>query len=480
MAIPNNKPQGATGAAATKPLWRIFLAFLAPMILSNFLQSLSGTVNGIFIGQMLGVKALAAVTVMFPVLFFFIAFIIGLGAGASVLIGQAWGAQNVERVQAVVGTALTAGVLFGVLIALSGFLFADDLMRALGTPADILADATAYAHVMALAVPGLFLFLLITSMLRGVGDTISPLMTLMVSTAVGLIVTPALIRGWGGLPQLGIASSAWGTMAAYVVALLWLGIRLLNRPYRGKTHPMAPNAALLQHLRIEPGVLKSILKIGVPTGLQMVVVALSELAILKLVNGFGSDATAAYGAVNNIINYVQFPAISIAITCSVLGAQNIGAFYAGPNTSNAAGPSLHKRLGAIVRMGLQMNLAITGGLVLLGYLLSRSIIGLFTHDQGVINLAQGLLHIMLWSLLVLGMAGALSGVMRASGSVIAPTVISVGSILLVQIPVANLLAQHVGLSGIWFSYPAVFLTMLGLQTTYYRLVWKKKPIQRLI
>ena len=302
----------------------------------------------------------------------------------------------------------------------------------------------------------------------------------MVSTTVGLIVTPALIRGWGGLPQLGIASSAWGTIAAYAVALLWLGYRLLTKPYRGKTHPMAPNAVLLQHLRIETGVLKGILKIGVPTGLQMVVVALSELAILKLVNGFGSDATAAYGAVNNIINYVQFPAISIAITCSVLGAQNIGAFYAGQNKATTPGPSLHQRLGAIVRTGLQMNLAITGGLVLLGYLLSRSIIGLFTHDQGVMDLAQGLLHIMLWSLLVLGMAGALSGVMRASGSVIAPTVISVGSILLIQIPVANLLAHHVGLPGIWFSYPAVFLSMLGLQTAYYRLVWNKQPIKRLI
>ena len=485
-ALPSPAHPAADSVAkpVAKPLWRIFLAFLVPMILSNFLQSLSGTVNGIFIGQMLGVKALAAVTVMFPVLFFFIAFIIGLGAGASVLIGQAWGAQKVERVQAVVGTALTAGVLFGLLVALCGFLFADNLMRALGTPADILADATAYAHVMALAVPGLFLFLLITSMLRGVGDTLSPLMTLLVSTGVGLIVTPALIRGWGGLPQLGIASSAWGTMVAYAVALLWLGIRLLNKPYRGKTHPMAPNAALLRHLRIEPDVLKGILQIGVPTGLQMVVVALSELAILKLVNGFGSDATAAYGAVNNIINYVQFPAISIAITCSVLGAQSIGAFYATQNRAGAAniqaGPGLHARLGAIVRTGLQMNLAITGGLVLLGYLLSRSIIGLFTHDQGVINLAQELLHIMLWSLLVLGMAGALSGVMRASGSVIAPTLISVGSILLIQIPVANLLARHVGLHGIWFSYPAVFLAMLGLQAAYYRLVWKKKPIQRLI
>lgn len=149
-----------------------------------------GTVNGIYIGQMLGVKALAAVTVMFPVLFFLIAFIISLGAGVSVLIGEAWGAKNVERVQAVVGTAL--------------------------------------------------------------------------------------IRGWGGLPQLGIARSARDTMVAYFVALLWLGTRLLKKPDRGQNHPMAPNAALLAHLCIEPILLKGILKIGIPIGLHMVVIALAN------------------------------------------------------------------------------------------------------------------------------------------------------------------------------------------------------------
>lgn len=134
-------------------------------------------------------------------------------------------------------------------------------------------------------------------------------------------------------------------------------------------------------------------------------------------------------------------------------------------------------LGAIVRTGLAMNLVITGSLVLLGYLFSRYVVSLFTHDQGVIELAQALLHTMLWSLLMLGTAGALSDVMR--GSVLVPSAISIGSILPVQIPVANLLAKQVGLGGIWFSYPAVYMTMLVLQTAYYRLVWKKKGNQKI-
>lgn len=96
-----------------RPLWQIYLIFLAPMVLSNFLQSFSGTLNGIYVGQMLGTQALAAVSGMFPIVFFFIALVIGLGAGASVLIGQAWGAQETALVKMITGATLTLGALVG-------------------------------------------------------------------------------------------------------------------------------------------------------------------------------------------------------------------------------------------------------------------------------------------------------------------------------------------------------------------------------
>ena len=104
-------------AGATRPLWRTYLAFLGPMVLANILQSLSGSVNAVYIGQMLGTAALAAVAGMFPVVFFFIALVIGVGAGASVLIGQAWGAREPRKAKAIAGTALALGGLIGLGIA---------------------------------------------------------------------------------------------------------------------------------------------------------------------------------------------------------------------------------------------------------------------------------------------------------------------------------------------------------------------------
>jgi putative MATE family efflux protein len=445
-----------------KPLWRTYLAFLAPMMLANILQALSGTINNIYLGQMIGVHALAAASVSFPLVFFFIAFIIGLGAGASVLIGQAYGARQHEKVKAIAGTALTVALAGGLAVALFGGVFTRPLLVLLGTPPDILADAVSYARIMLIAMPGLFVFLLMTSMMRGVGDTVTPLYALGLSTAVGLLVTPALIRGWFGLPQMGVASGACAAVLSFVLALAWLAWYM-----RRRHHALAPDAVLIRHLWIDWEILKKVLRIGVPTGVQMIIISLSEVAVLSFVNAYGSNATAAYGAVNQILSYVQFPVLSIAISASILGAQAIGAGHG-------------DRLGAIARTGLQMNLVLTGGLILLAYLFSRTIIGFFITSEPVIELAQTLLHITLWSSIVMGFSSVLSGVMRASGTVLVPTAISIFAIAFVEVPVAYLLSRKIGINGIWIAYPVAFVTMLALQTAFYRLVWRNKPVHRLV
>ena len=194
--------------SAATPLWTTFLRFLAPLMLSNALQSLFGTVSNVYLGQMIGVDALAAVSAFFPVMFFLFAFVMGLSTGATVLIGQAFGAGEHGRIKIVVGTTLAVGLLLSISIALVGGLFSRPLMMALATPADILDQASAYARIMLLTMPLGFVFLLMTAMIRGVGDGLTPLLALALSTAIGLILTPMLIRGAFGLPAAGIASPA--------------------------------------------------------------------------------------------------------------------------------------------------------------------------------------------------------------------------------------------------------------------------------
>ncbi|RYY82782.1 MAG: MATE family efflux transporter, partial [Comamonadaceae bacterium] len=198
-----------------------------------------------------------------------------------------------------------------------------------------------------------------------------------------------------------------------------------------------------------------------------IVISIAEIALLSIVNGYGSNATAAYGAVTQVVNYVQFPALSIAITASILGAQAIGAGRA-------------DQLRAITRTALKMNLVVTGTLVVIGYLFSRNLMALFITSAPVIELAQTLLHIMLWSSLVFGFASVLGGVMRASGTVLVPTAISIFCIAFIEVPSAWTLSHHMGLNGVWIAYPITFTAMLLLQGAYYQFVWRKRKIVRMV
>ncbi len=448
--------------SAPKPLWTTFLRFLAPLMLSNALQSLFGTVSNVYLGQMIGVDALAAVSVFFPVMFFLFAFVMGLSTGATVLIGQAFGAGEHGRIKSIAGTTLAVGLLLSISVALIGGLFSRQLMMALATPADILDEASAYARIMLLTMPLGFVFLLMTAMIRGVGDALTPLLALAFSTATGLVLTPLLIRGGSGLPAAGIASPAWAAAIANATTLIVLAAYLLR-----KKHALAPDAALLRHLRLNGAVLGKVLGIGLPSAIGMVVMAIAELVLLGLVNGYGSDATAAYGAVNQVMGYTQFTAMSISIAVSILGAQAVG---------GGAGT----RLDSIVRTGLMFNIVLTGGLVALIYLAPRAVLGIFITDGTVLDLAKGLLYIALWSSVPFGLATVFSGAMRAAGVAFTPMLLSIFAIVAIELPAAVILSRTIGLAGVWAAYPIVFCAMFILQMGYYLLVWRKQAIQRLI
>ncbi|NGP17683.1 MATE family efflux transporter [Devosia aurantiaca] len=448
----------------TRPLWQRFSFFLIPLMASNILQALSGTVNSIYVGQMIGVEALAATATFFPIMFFLMSFIIGLSAGSTILIGQAWGARNVDKVKEVAGTTLVATLVLGLIVAIAGGIWTEQIMNVLGAPDNIRELSVGYARIVLIGMPGFFLFLVVTSVLRGVGDTVTPLFSLIMSMVVSLLVTPALIQGWLGLPQLGVRAAAVAMIAGFMTVLIFLFIYM-----RARKMPLAPDRVLLgAMLRPDLKLLGLILKLGVPAGLQMVISSIAGIVVVGLVNRFGSDATAAYGALGQVMSYVQFPAMSIGIAASIFAAQAIGARN-------------EEQLQAITRTALVLNLVITGGLIVLAYLFSQHVVALFITDPAVIDLAETLLHVVLWSILFFGWSVVFSGIMRASGTVYAPMLLSLACILLIELPGAVWLSQTgLGLSGIWVAYAASFVMMLVLQASWYQFVWKRKKIVALV
>ncbi|MGZ7147958.1 MATE family efflux transporter [Bacillus sp. BC08] len=448
----------------SKPIWKSMSMFLVPLLLSNVLQSIGQLFGMVVVGRWLGVNDLAAISAFFPLFFLLVSFVIGIGSGSSILIGQAFGAKNEDRLKAIVGTTLTFTFIIGVVLAIVGSIFAMDIMRLMGTPENIIEISVHYARILFISMPVLFLYFAYTTFMRGTGDSKTPFYFLIVSTALNMILLPILIFGWLGAPKLDVYGAAYASVISTVITFIVMLVYL-----KKKNHPLQLDSMVRKYLRMDGELLKLLLRLGIPASINMILVSLSEIAVIAFVNRYGSDATAAYGVVNQVASYVQMPAVSLGITVSIFAAQSIGA-------------NQFDRLQKVVKAGIIMNYVIGGVLISLIYLFSRDILSLFLTSQTTIDIAHSLVMITLWSYLIFGHAQIISATMRASGTVLWPTVIGVVSIWLVEVPVAYYLSYHtsLGIEGIWIGYPAAFIVSLILQYAYYKLSWQKKRITRLV
>ena len=463
----NNNKEGAEShklESESKPIWKSMSMFLVPLLLSNVLQSVGQLFGMVVLGRWLGVNDLAAISAFFPLFFLLVSFVIGIGSGSSILIGQAFGAKNEDRLKAIVGTTLTFTFIIGVVLAIVGSIFAMDIMRLMGTPENIIEISVHYARILFISMPILFLYFAYTTFMRGTGDSKTPFYFLIVSTALNMILLPILIFGWLGAPKLDVYGAAYASVISTVITFIVMLVYL-----KKKNHPLQLDSTVRKYLRMDWGLLKLLLRLGIPASINMILVSLSEIAVIAFVNRYGSDATAAYGVVNQVASYVQMPAVSLGITVSIFAAQSIGA-------------NQFDRLQKVVKAGIIMNYVIGGVLISLIYLFSRDILALFLTSQTTIEIAHSLVMITLWSYLIFGHAQIISATMRASGTVLWPTVIGVVSIWLVEVPVAYYLSYHtsLGIEGIWIGYPAAFIVSLILQYAYYKLSWQKKRITRLV
>ncbi|HGM6770712.1 TPA: MATE family efflux transporter [Stenotrophomonas maltophilia] len=438
-------PPSLSAAPVSPPLWRAYLGLLLPMLLTNALQLASGTLDNIYLGHLLGAHAVAAAAAVFPMFFLLLALAMGLATGATVLIGQAWGCGDVVRVRRVAGTAVALMLAVSLLVMVVGNLFAPQLLQALGTPAPILGEAIAYARIMLSGVPVIFLLWLATSVSRAVGDAISPLHALLIATLIGLLCTPLLIVGAAGLPRMGAASAAFSAVLASTLALAWLSWR-----WRRQGHPLAPDRNLLRAVRVDAGTARSMLRIGVPSSLQMLSLAVAEIVLLGWINRHGYLATAAYGAVNQLMSWVQLPAMSLGITATVLAAHAMGAGRVA-------------RLPAIARTGAWLGGGLLAAVVGLVMLSAPWLVGLILDAPDVRALATEQLRTVAWGVLAMGGASVLVGVMRGSGTVVWPALLGMAAIVLLELPLAAWLHARHGLAGLWWAWPLGLVMMLVLQ-----------------
>ncbi|MFT4248543.1 MAG: MATE family efflux transporter [Pseudomonas sp.] len=433
------------------PIGRNLLLFALPILAGNIAQSLNGSINAIWVGHYLGEAALTATANANSIMFFLIGSVFGIGMAATILIGQAMGAKDVLQARRVMGTSATFFIGLSVLVAAFGVWLARHLLAAMDTPHDSLPLAEAYLRVIFLAMPPLYMFAFLSAALRGAGDSRTPFRFLLLSVVLDIVLNPLLIFGFGPFPPLGIAGAAWATLAAQSIAL---GGLLLYMRRRGHVLWLGRRDAGL--FLIDLAILRPLVGKGIPMGLQMVLISLAMIAMMRMVNGFGTDTAAAYGAALQLWTYVQMPAMAIGAACSSMAAQNVGA-------------RRWDRVEATARHGVLFNFLLTAALIAPLILLDRWTLSLFLPaDSEALKIARHLNHITIWSFLLFGVTFVVSGVVRATGAVMPPLVILILALWGVRVPLAELLTPRFGADAVWWSFPASSLCAMSMSLAYYR------------
>jgi putative MATE family efflux protein len=289
------------------------------------------------------------------------------------------------------------------------------------------------------------------AVLRGTGDSKTPFYFMLLSVGIDIALNPVFIFGLGPIPRMGIAGSALATFVAQAVSLT----ALIRHLYRRK-NVLALHQDELAYLRPDWSIIGVLIKKGIPMSAQMLVVSVSALLMITLVNRFGVDTAAAFGAAMQIWNYIQMPAFAVAMGVSAMSAQNVGA-------------GRWDRVTRIAGVGVLYSLLLTGSIVLLIELLDAHIFGLFLPaGSNALHIASHLNRIVTGSFIFFGISVALFGVVRATGAVIAPLLILTTSLLVVRFPMAELFLGRYQADAIWWSFPVSSVLSAFLAFLYYR------------
>lgn len=430
----------------------LILRFSVPLVLGNIFQNLYNIVDSVIVGNFLGKEALGAVGSSFPIIFTLISMVIGVGSGASTVVAQYFGAKKLAEVRKTIDTIFIFFLFASLLVTAVGITFSDSIFRLIRLPEEMLPDAVSYLNIYLSGMFFFFGFSGISSILRGMGDAKTPLLFMIISTINNIVfdLLFVVVFKWG---IEGVAFATVVSQAGAFFSATW---------YLNKKHPVI-NISFRRY-DFDRNIFKSCVRIGLPTGFQQSFIALGMMAIMGIVNSFGTNAVAAYTAAMRIDSFAKMPALTFSSALSTFVGQNLGA-----NREDRA------RNGLKVTLLISLAYSVMISLVII--FLGKFIIRIFTPDEAVIAIGQQYLLIVSSFYLLLSVMFTFTGFLRGAGATLIPMLTTLTSLYLVRIPMAWLLSSHLGVNGIWWAEPAAWLIgMLILTAYFYSNKWKGKGV----
>ena len=422
--------------------WKLILKFALPMLLGNVFQQLYNFVDSIIVGKFIDKEALAAVGASSPVIWALIAFIIGIGSGFGIVISQAFGAGNITKVKRTITTMYLFLFASSVVFGLAGVYYVDEIFTLMNLPADVLPDAKTYFTIYSAGIISFFGFNGTAGILRGLGDSKTPLNFLILASVLNILLDLLFILyfNWG------VAGAAYATIIAQMLAFIISIVYLYNK---NKVFKQS-----LKNIVFDKLICLQSLKIGVPTGLQQTFVAVGMTAIVGIVNGFGVNVIAAYSAAIRIDSLAILPAMNFSSALATFSGQNYGA----KRFSRI-------RAGFISTTIMSIIFCLVISLIIL--IFGEDLMSMFTNDAAIVDIGMDYLVIVTSFYLIISMMFSIHGVLRGVGATFIPMIITFISLWLIRIPCAHFLSLEMGSDGIWWSIPCGWTVGLILSYLYY-------------
>jgi putative MATE family efflux protein len=431
---------------------RLILRFATPMLIGNVFQQFYNIADSIIVGRFLGKEALAAVGASFPIIFMLVSFVIGITMGSTIIIAQYFGAKDIRNVKRSIDTLYIVLFFTSIIVGALGIIFSGTIFSLMNLPADVLPQARVYLTVYLTGSIFFFGYNGITAILRGLGDSKTPLYFLIIATIMNVLLALLFVVVF----KWGVTGSAIATVVSQAGAF-FTGIIYLNR-----THPIINLS--WRKLEFDRDIFNKSVRIGLPSGIQQTFVALGMMALMRIVNNFGTNTLAAYSAAGRIDSLAAMPAMNFGAALSTFVGQNLGA---------------HKpqrvRQGLISTFIMASALAIATTLLIIVF--KHSLMGLFTSDPQVIEIGVQYLIIISSFYLFFSSMFVIGGVMRGAGDTLIPMFITLFSLWIIRIPLAYVLSDKIGVTGIWWAIPIAWFLGAVLSFIYYlQGNWKKKVV----
>ena len=391
--------------------WQKIILFAVPMLVGNIAQQLYNTVDSVVVGNYVGDNALAAVGSAGPILNLLIVLFVGISVGAGIMVSQYFGAKEREKLSMTIGNCVTLTAIATLFVMIVASMVARPLLELLDTPESIIDWCHSYLLILFIGSVGLAYYNILSGVLRGLGDSMSALLYLLVSTVVNIVLDLLFVAKMG----MGVNGVALATVIAQAISALLCMLRLMKMQELFEIKPC--------YLKLQKKYTRKIIRLGLPSGITQAIFSMAMIVVQSLTNSFGEMFIAANVIVMRVDGFAMMPNFSFGTAMTTYAGQNVGARH-------------DDRVDAGAKQGTLIAVVTSAVITSMILIFGKALMGIFTKTPELVELSRDMMGILAVGYVAMAVTQCLSGVMRGAGDTMTPMWISIATTILIRVPIA--------------------------------------------